>query len=124
PEAVTKATTEYRQEQDALGLFLEERCEVVTAAAVAASALYAAYRQWADATGEYVHSQRRFGQLLTERGFERDRGGPGGAIRYLGLNLPNLPEPFFGNLPHERDTRGLYGNIVQNRSDPSVRGVA
>lgn len=84
PDEVRQATSDYRGEQDVLATFLEERCEVSSYSKVRASELYAAYADWTEKAGEYVLPQRRFGQALTERGFEREKNN---GIWYRGLGL-------------------------------------
>jgi P4 family phage/plasmid primase-like protien len=86
PEEVVAATAEYREEMDTLSQFIEECCEVGDALKVNAGALYEAYKDWCNKSGEYVTSQRVFGERLTERGFAPDKGTGGTRIR-LGLRL-------------------------------------
>jgi putative DNA primase/helicase len=71
PDEVRMATAAYRGEQDILATFLAERCEVNSLFQVKASSLYGDYAKWAEHAGEYVLSQRRFGQAIGERGFEK-----------------------------------------------------
>jgi len=73
PEAVRKATTEYRTEMDILGAFLEECCMVGSEYEAQASELYTDYRKWAEENGERILSQNVFGAALGERGFVSDR---------------------------------------------------
>lgn len=77
PEAVKKATADYRREMDVLQDFLDERCVVKPNAHATAKELYEAYCQWCEETGERAVTQREFGIRLTERGFIRDRGAHG-----------------------------------------------
>jgi putative DNA primase/helicase len=69
PEAVSRATADYRAEMDTLGGFLEECCEIGRAFHDTAARLYAAYKAWAERNGEYVLTYQTFGRRLTERGF-------------------------------------------------------
>jgi putative DNA primase/helicase len=71
PEAVRAATQSYRDEQDVLGAFILEATLEASACRVRASELYAAYVGWCQRTGEHAVTQRRFGQGMTERGFQR-----------------------------------------------------
>ena len=86
PEVVTVATNAYRAEQDVLAAFLEECCVVNRRAEARAADLYRAYTDWCERTGEYAEKQRKFGESLTERGFERDKGTAGARI-YRGIGL-------------------------------------
>jgi putative DNA primase/helicase len=88
PDAVRRATVEYRAEMDILGAFLAECCVLGDDQNVAAADLYRAYGEWCKDTGEAPVKQRRFGGQLTERGgFKRYRGGKDGGHRWRGLDL-------------------------------------
>ncbi len=85
PEIVTRATSDYRKEQDALGRFLEEFTIQTPRAKVKAGALYDRYKQWADATNERkVLTMKTFGTALAKRGVEKLRSG---GIWYEGIGL-------------------------------------
>jgi putative DNA primase/helicase len=72
-EAVASATEQYRQEQDVLGGFIEDRCLADPIGRTSARELYAAYGQWCEASGDKPLSQRVFGMKLRERGFVQTR---------------------------------------------------
>lgn len=76
PTIVQEATAEYREEQDVLGLFIQEKC-MVGDYEIPASMLYSAYKAWADEGGEFTLSQTLFGRQLTERGFPSTRTSRG-----------------------------------------------
>lgn len=86
PPVVTDAVKAYRSEMDIVGQFVEDRCSLTRRAQVTAKALYAAYRKWAEESGEHAVNQRRFGLAMVERGFNKskERGG----IVYHGIELP------------------------------------
>ncbi|NQT12370.1 MAG: DNA primase, partial [Planctomycetes bacterium] len=84
PEEVAEATASYRDEQDVVGQFIVERCVVDQEARVRAGDLYAAYEKHAEAAREFVLSQRKFGDRMTERGYERKRSG---GLWYTGIGL-------------------------------------
>jgi len=71
PTAVIGATAAYREEQDILGQFVDERCRRVPGQRVKASELYAAYNAWAKGRGEFAVGANRFGRMMTEKGFDR-----------------------------------------------------
>lgn len=85
PAIVTQAVQEYRSEMDVLGQFIDERCTVRDHAQVTAKALYAAYKRWADQSGEHAVNLNRFGQAIAERGFAKTRTKTG--YVYQGLEL-------------------------------------
>jgi putative DNA primase/helicase len=90
PDEVRKATGAYRAEMDVLAAFISEECAVKDEASVAAGALYGRYREWCLDAGEKPESQRKFGERLKERGYQRQRitsGSNKGKYEYLGIGL-------------------------------------
>jgi len=71
PEEVMLATSEFQQAEDSIGLFITEKCIVADACKVRASDLFESYRAWSEQLGEHGLNQRRFGEALTAKGFER-----------------------------------------------------
>jgi putative DNA primase/helicase len=67
PEAVRGETDEYREEQDVIGQFIREQCELGQGYTVSASRLHTAFLE---ATGIKSMNQTTFGRELTRRGFE------------------------------------------------------
>lgn len=87
PSTVQAATEEYLEAEDALALWIEECAEEDPNAWEASGSLFASWKGWADRAGEFAGSQKRFSNILQERGFTPKRGTAG--IRgYLGLRLP------------------------------------
>lgn len=84
PDAVRTATADYRAEQDRVGEFIDERCDVQTTLSVQAVNLYRAYHSWSEARGEQPLSMTRFGGRLAERGFTKYKAG---VIFYRGLAI-------------------------------------
>ena len=92
PESVVAATKEYFEAEDALGRWLEEKCNVAKGARSLTSELFSDWKQWADASGEFVGTQRRFSDLLLTRGLEKWRNSAG--IRgYQGIGLKEPYQP-------------------------------
>lgn len=84
PAEVSEATASYRQEQDVIGVFLEEKIVRIPGIRVKASQLYTAYQAWCQASGEVTMTQTMFGTTLAECGIERIRSG---GIWYSGIGL-------------------------------------
>jgi putative DNA primase/helicase len=90
PQAVREATDDYLDAEDATAQWLAERCwvrgQIVNGRAIngelysTSSDLFASWKVWADQTGEFVASQKRFSQGLQSRGFvpRRNRDGRSG----------------------------------------------
>lgn len=83
PEKVLAATKAYREEQDTIGQFIRERCQVgADYMRCKAAALYATYRQWAEDMGHVIHNQKRVWTYLTAHGYPSDDNVTGrGAFR-------------------------------------------
>ena len=73
PATVLAATDEYFEAEDALGRWIEECCERGSQHSEATAALYASWKAWAEASGEFVGSIKRFSQTLSARGFSPHR---------------------------------------------------
>jgi putative DNA primase/helicase len=85
PGIVTDATTEYRADQDVLQHFIDAVCTTGAEKRTKGSALYAAYKQWAETAGEFVMSGRDFSNAMSDRGYSRyhtksERGWQGIAL--------------------------------------------
>lgn len=85
PASLMDATGAYREEQDILRTFLDERCSVHAQANVPAKRLYNAYKEWCEDAGERPQSNTRFGIALGERGFQKTRFNAG--YTWFGLGL-------------------------------------
>ncbi|MGQ9553836.1 MAG: primase-like DNA-binding domain-containing protein [Anaerolineae bacterium] len=83
---VQAATVAYRAEQDVLGDFLSECCELGPRFTVPVSALYEAYSLWCSGAGEEPVGKTRFGDSLKQRGLGQKRSDKG-QRRWLGLRL-------------------------------------
>ena len=90
PKPVLDATDEYFEAEDALGRWLEERCVRHPNAKALTAELFTDWKQWAEAAGEFVGSQKRFADLLLTRGLEKWRNGMGlRGFRGVGLKEPS-----------------------------------
>ena len=76
PAAVTAATAEYLDAEDALASWLAECCkadERQNAPPLPSSLFYSSWRSWAELAGEHVGSQKRFTQAMVSRGYVVER---------------------------------------------------
>lgn len=87
PEVVAEATAEYRAREDWLANFIDERCIRDPNARVAASVLYAEYKQWAQGYGEYIRRERDFSKAMAAAGIKKI--APQNKKTYLGLRIDN-----------------------------------
>ena len=79
PLEVRDATAAYRVEQDLLGAFLDEYCEVGESYSASTPPLYDAYKEWAHDSEIKPLSKIAFGRQLGDRGFRGDKVGTGNA---------------------------------------------
>lgn len=85
PEAVSRATAEYRGESDALGRFLAERC--MNHGQVRSSELFAEWQKWCADENEEAGSQTAFSAELVNRGYDKKRTETGAFWKGLGLSV-------------------------------------
>ncbi len=70
PEIVTSATDAYLAAEDAIGAWIEERCETGPNLWGGSSDLFASWDGWAEKNGEHRGSKKRFVGALETRGFQ------------------------------------------------------
>lgn len=73
PAIVTDATLEYLNGEDLIEVWIEDRATKDKQARRLASELYANFKEWAEANGERVTSQRAFSQALQDKGYEKKK---------------------------------------------------
>ena len=94
PEAVRRATWEYRGDNDTLQAFIEEHCLVRGDYTERSSFLHKHYQ---DAVGRMALNQRDFSRALEDKGFRKRRDGNG--AYFQGLRLRDLAAPdFYGQV--------------------------
>ena len=85
PERVQQAINAYREQNDWLGHFLGERCEIDAGHQAKSGELYTAYRIYCAETNEYIRSTTDFYTALEGEGFVRQKTRDGAFIRGLAL---------------------------------------
>lgn len=86
PACVRAATEEYFESEDALGRWVDECCVCAPGVRALTASLFNDWKQWAEKSGEFVGTQRRFADLLLARGFEKWRNATG-MRGYQGIGL-------------------------------------
>ena len=86
PKCVSDAIAAYKAENDWLGHFLDECCEVGDGLTAKSGELYSAYRAFSASNGEYVRSTTDFYAALEAEGFIRMRARSGNVINGLKLS--------------------------------------
>ena len=92
PECVKAAIAEYRNQNDWLGHFLEDCCEVEKANTEKSGQLYSEYRNYCARNGEYIRSTTDFYTALEKLGFEKRKGKTGAVVYGLKLKETDFLE--------------------------------
>ena len=92
PSCVENAIKAYREENDWLGHFLSDCCEIDQTYRERSGELYQAYRGYCARTGEYTRSTADFYNALENAGFSRRRSKIGVTVYGLRLTEENLGE--------------------------------
>lgn len=71
PPVVRAATEEYFADEDPVGRWIEERCEVDPSYSTSSIELFRSWEEWANARNEFVGTVKRLTQLLTVKHFEK-----------------------------------------------------
>lgn len=71
PPAVMAATEDYFEAEDAIGRWIDERCSMGPSQNASTATMFADWKAWAEANGEFAGSVKRFSESLIVRGFER-----------------------------------------------------
>ena len=87
PEAVTKTTREYFEDQDLFGRWIEECCK--PGIWEATGRLFAAWKNYAERNGENAGNSRRFAERMAQSGYEPTRVKEMGSVfrAYRGVEL-------------------------------------
>lgn len=95
PQKVRDASAEYQSEQDVIGAFLDECCEVVEDDAVYTlfKVLFGTYQEWCKDLGERAMKRNDFIERLKERGFPPDNGPKNVSIRRRIRLRDDAPRP-------------------------------
>lgn len=86
PKCVSDAVEAYKAENDWLGHFLTERCEIGDGLTARSGELYAAYRIFSASNGEYVRSTSDFYAAIEAEGFTRQKTRSGYIINGLSIS--------------------------------------
>lgn len=85
PDAIIRATADYRTDEDHLGRFLAECCHLDPAVSITAGDLRSLYERWCSDTGEDAMPPQALGRQLTNRGFDTRQVGRARTRTWFGL---------------------------------------
>lgn len=83
------ATEDYFEAEDAIGRWIDERCSLGSHLSAPTAAMFADWKAWADASGEFAGSVKRFSEALIVRGYERHNTRAAKGFRGIALNDSN-----------------------------------
>lgn len=92
PACVEDAIKAYREDNDWLGRFLEECCEIGDDHEEKSGEFYSAYRSYCARTGDFARSTTEFYSAIEQYGFKREKRRDGRFV--LGLSLAEISDNF------------------------------
>jgi len=84
---VQAATEAYRDEQDRLKGFLDDRCEIGQYFEVGVGSLYVDYEAWASSAGVELIKKTAFGKAMRSKGLEQKQRGHEKTRCWVGIRL-------------------------------------
>jgi putative DNA primase/helicase len=90
PGVVLARTQAYREEEDLVNNFIQEKCVIEQEEWLSFAELYKAYAEWCQAEGETPETANAFGRALSEKGFQLEKFN--GIRGRKGLRLRNLKD--------------------------------
>jgi putative DNA primase/helicase len=91
PDAVRMTTDEYFEDEDRIGSFFTECCEMGLGYRELTSRLYQRYREWCEENGIFATSRWNFVAAIGQKGYKsKNRGG---SMSVEGLKLPDAYAP-------------------------------
>ena len=97
PEIIMEATEEYQDDNDWLREFIAECCELSPAAQARGGELYTAFKEWAQARGEYVRYNHDFTAELKRQGLRSHRNKHG--THWQGIAVINRVQEHYRYCP-------------------------
>jgi P4 family phage/plasmid primase-like protien len=94
PLEILVATEEYFDEEDSVGRWVKDRCELCDDGHVLSSELYEDWRTWCGENGEYTGSQKKLSIALKDRGYQKWRDPLTGRMGFKGMRLIHNPGEF------------------------------
>ncbi|WP_434480979.1 phage/plasmid primase, P4 family [Gemmatimonas sp.] len=138
PEAVRVATSDYLEAQDTVGMWLAECTEEAPGQFVPNADIWASWKQWTEARGEFTGSQKRLSERLRSHGFQdtKTRQGRGfigfrvgvsdaalGIGGHMGRDLPLSTLHARAHIHAPARARRPISEVVSHPSTASTRQV-
>ena len=87
PNRVLMTTNEYFEDEDRIGAFFVECCDLGLGLRELTTRLYNRYREWSEENGEYPVSRKRFLSSIAQKGFKSKNHG--GQMSVEGIKIPD-----------------------------------
>lgn len=126
PEAVMRATKDYKNEMDIVSNYLSECCILDSKCSVLSKSLYDDYVSWAEENKERIMTKKAFGMKLKEKGIEKNISRSGltrDCSLYIGVGLLEKNENsgidgiddrrFRETFSHEREIPRNFSGILE-----------
>lgn len=81
PSCVSNRSADYQRDQDTVGAFIEECCEIGAAHKESSGSLFNTFESWARVNGVGSMSERAFASRLEEKNFKKSRDSDGSRCR-------------------------------------------
>ena len=117
PQEVQQASTNWREDADVVGRFIEERCVVHKSKEVSGGLLYSSYQDWCESQGERPNSNKIFAEKLREKGYERVRPKKGSI--WEGIGLPDEKSTYGGSTNQNGGSTNQNGGSTTNGNESS-----
>jgi len=85
PSLVRSATDDYFESEDAIGAWIEDRCDRRLDSWELTKKLFASWKEWTETAGERTGTCKRFVQTLESHGFRSQRRHNGRGIQGLSV---------------------------------------
>lgn len=114
PNEVLLATSEYRNSQDVLQGFIDERCLIGgNYYRVKLRSLFKAYKEWSEDSGERPVTEKKFSMSMVERGFKKEKSS---SIWFTGICLKEIDDD-------EQDSEDYSFSDPPDHSDEQPRNM-
>lgn len=90
PEAVIRATAEYKSDSDLIGRWIEECCVVGEGFSAYARPLYQEFSKWASQSGEQGMTETAFGRRMADLGHRKGHTKRGAKYEGIGLSAMDM----------------------------------
>jgi putative DNA primase/helicase len=91
--AVAEASSKYRENEDRIGLFLNEQVKDNVGASLLIKEIYVSYRRWCEDRGERPLAQTKFQRKLQDRGLTVEGQGSKAEIKNMSMVPQSAPIP-------------------------------